>query len=203
MKKTIIAIAAASAFVASAAAMATAPVAPRNAGEFYVNGNVGYGHTALNKTDITLDAGQHIKKNGFAWSANVGYQFNPNFAVELGYMDLYGYKVTQDNVATSVKLEGSAITAAAKVIYPVSQEFDLFGKLGFAYESSKAVVSDGTNSATVKSTDHPVTPLLGLGVDYNVNSNVAITVQGITTLRHNANYPATYTGLVGLTYKFS
>ena len=44
--------------------------------------------------------------------------------------------------------------------------------------------------------------MLGLGVDYNINENVAVTVQGITTLKHSADYPATYTGLVGLTYKF-
>ena len=142
MKKTIIAIASASAFVASAAALATAPAASSAAG-FYINGNLGYGHTALKTASAP---GVHIKKNGMAWSANVGYQLNRNFAVEVGYMDVFGVKETVDNLKGSDKAEYSFLTADAKVIYPVSQDFDLFGKVGFAYESGQDVSDDGATT---------------------------------------------------------
>ena len=72
----------------------------------YVTGQVGYANTHMgSKTDtINLLQDHHeadannLSNNGLAGRLALGYQFNPNFAVEVGYLQLGQRKV---NVLTS------------------------------------------------------------------------------------------------------
>lgn len=213
MNKAFVTLVGASALVVSAAGFAggpaTAPVAANNAAGFFVNGNLGYGRYGLTSSDVDAfnSVGINVDRNSFAWSINAGYQFNQYIAVEAGYMQLPYAKLTQNSTSGNVKLKTSAITADVKGILPVSQQFDLFAKAGLAFESQSLSSSNAGVTTVTTSDNHRIAPLFGLGVDYNINQNWSVGLQGIATLKtgHAANgnyYPATYTGLVGVTYKF-
>lgn len=213
MNKVFVNVLGASALLASAASFAGGPdaaatdndTAASTAG-FYVNGNVGYGMQDISKNAPDLaPAGSKVNRGSFVWSANAGYQFNQYIAAEAGYMSLPESKVKADNGNTLGKAELSAITLVAKGIYPINEQFDVFGKAGVAFMMSKVVqdsVLTGVAGTTTTKTNR-ATPMFGLGVDYNVNENVVVTAQAITTLKNGVNVPATYTGLVGVGYKFS
>ncbi len=212
MNKVFVALAGASALVVSTAGLAGGPTTAANApvdhsAGFYVNGNAGYGHV---DTPNIVDKDLKFSRNSFAWSGNVGYQFNPYIAVEAGYMALPYTKAKSKsfdtvNLATNSTVKGKtdAITVAAKGIYPINQQVDLFGKAGLAYLSRTAVVNVNGNVTSTKIKGNHITPLFGLGVDYNLTQNWAVNVQGVTTLKSGDGFPATYTALAGLTYKFS
>lgn len=207
MKKIIVSAVSAAALLGTSFAfaggpdMAAAPApADNDVAGFYVNGNVGYGHVDVDISDIDLP-GVKIERNSFAWSANVGYQFNKYIAVEGGYMMLPYIKVSADG--DSIKLHTNAGVLVAKGMYPISDKFDVFAKAGIAYLSHSVSVSAGASSASVSANDGTVEPVAGLGVDYNITPKVAVTAQAITTIKTDDNFPATYTGLVGLSYKFS
>lgn len=212
MNKAFVALVGASALVASTAGFAggpsTAVSAPvDNSAGFYVNGNLGFGRYGLSSSDVNAynAVGFNVDRNSIAWSANVGYQFNPYIAVEAGYMQLPYARFTVPGVSGHADLDTSAFTVDAKGIYPINEQFDVFAKAGLAVETQSL---SGSTGPVVASHNHQVLPLFGLGVDYNINQNWAVGVQGIATLKSggitNASYyPATYTALAGVTYKFS
>lgn len=151
---------------------------------FYATGTFGYGKTDLNGNDIT-------KNTGFLWNAAGGYRFNKYLATEGGYLSLPNVKVSNHRV------KPTAYYAALKGIYPVNREFDVFGKVGVARTS---ISSKSANISGLSK--HKFIPLFGIGGDYNLGSNLAITVQGLTTLKTGHSFPSTYGGLIGLTYTF-
>jgi len=172
---------------------------------FYINTNTGYGKSDADISKMTNDSYSDIKKKSFAWSANIGYQFNPYVAAEIGYLDLPKVKGTSESVLfNDVKFSTDAYVLAAKAIYPINASFDVFGKAGIAYQSQKiSVTSDSGYITTATNSHHHVTPLFALGAEYNVNQSWAIGLQGVTTVKGGDQYPASYTALAGLTYKFS
>lgn len=151
---------------------------------FYATGTFGYGKTDLSDGDIT-------KNTGFLWNAAGGYRFNKYFGTEAGYLSLPNVKIKNR------KVKPSAFYAALKAIYPFNDAFDVFAKAGVGYTSVSL------NGASLNGiSKHRFIPLFGLGLDYNLGPNLALTVQGITTLKSGHSFPATYGGLVGLTYTF-
>lgn len=65
---------------------------------------LGYGWTSANKSSVTVGEGE------FSGNLDLGYQFNPNFALELGL--------------------GYTANLSAKFILPLNQCNDLFAKVG-------------------------------------------------------------------------
>lgn len=246
MNKAILSMAGIAALALSSAGMAAygntteavnteATTNATTASGFYISGNLGYGQTSINQTDfannvvLTYYAGKYnvtrFDRSGLIWNADLGYQFNPYFAVEAGYTRYANVKASGANVFTP-SLTGSstgkldAFDLALKGIYPVNAQFDIFGKLGAAWMHYRQTLNCGTlpscSPLSVKSDN--LTPLLGLGVDYYVTDNLAVTAQGVytfqqskkttvdtkyETLKTTNTIPATYLGMVGLTYKFT
>ena len=212
MNKAFVALVGASALVASTAGFAGGPSSAvstpvDNSAGFYVNGNLGFGRYGLTSSDVNAfnAAGFNVDRNSIAWSANVGYQFNPYIAVEAGYMQLPYARFTVPGATGHADIDTSAFTVDAKGIYPINEQFDVFAKAGLAVETQSL---SGSVGPVVTSNSHQVLPLFGLGVDYNINQNWAVGVQDVATLKRGnitstSYYPATYTALVGVTYKFS
>lgn len=109
-----------------------------------------------------------------AWKAFLGYRFHRNFAAELSYMDAGEYGGTATFGATSARVNADATAwgLAALGIYPLSDRFEIFGKLGFVHGESDATVNFGGTSVTVG--DSGTELHYGFGAIYNLTRNFGI-----------------------------
>lgn len=157
----------------------SAPYALENTAGFFVSGNLGYG-----KVDIKNSTIPARDLRGFTWNMNGGYQFCRYVAAEMGYTKFHD----------AANTETSGWNLIAKGIYPLRDQFDIFGKAGLMRLSFK----DTTGASRDK-----VVPQFGLGGSYNINANIALSVQGLTTLAGENNLPATYGAYAGASYRFT
>ena len=208
MSKVVIALLASFALVQSAAAIAGGTrIAPANTNAnnvagVYVSGNLGYGDIDIKMHSTPATTSKH---KGFAWSTAIGYQFSKYLAVETGYIQFARQKVSLKGNPNydSTTLTTDAVDLAVKGIYPISEQFSLFGKVGIAYLSHKDVETTNSMNVITTSTNHHIVPLFAAGASYNISQNWAVDLQGIVTPKSGVHYHATYTGLAGVTYKFS
>jgi len=139
LKRTLVSFAVAA--CVATPAVAQQPKSPDTG--FYVGGGLG-------RTDS--DQGGAIDNRDNGWKAFGGYQFNRYLAVEGGYVDLG--QVTLPGVA----LDSKAWQAAAVGSLPLTGQFALTGKLGFAQTETRV---GGFGS------DHNTDPTYGLGLRYD------------------------------------
>lgn len=158
----------------------------------YITGQAGYAETHMkNKLSFdnpALPGSKPMPNSGLAGRLAVGYQFNPNLAVELGYLQLPKLKATTphsntpDYYAGLITLKQNAIDVAAKGILPINDKFNLFGKIGVAYLTSEADYLnedtgnnnnnwDGDNVGVAK---HQWAPEAGIGVSFNITPNAFV-----------------------------
>lgn len=159
----------------------------------YVTGQVGYANTHMGSktTDITTSTtpsatDKNLANNDLAGRLAIGYQFNPNFAVEAGYLQLDQKKVNIAEANPSIgtlKLRQNAIDLVGKGIIPVSNNVNVYGKLGVAYISSAidktvkgggdpTTTTDLNNSANIAR--HKWAPEAAVGVSYDITPNVSL-----------------------------
>jgi hypothetical protein len=197
MKKLVVSFVSAAALASVSIAMAggmdnmAAPVQhSSNDAGFIISGNAGYG-----KVDYPATFGipsSHL--SGFAWNANLGYQFNRYVALESGYTRFHDISVPGGKITTQ------GVDLLAKGILPINSQFNVFAKAG---------AMDVFTSFPGSVKRSRITPEFGIGTGYNVTRNVALTLQGITTLAmkgpHAGTFtqPATYAGYAGISYKFA
>jgi OmpA-OmpF porin, OOP family len=103
-KKWFVSMLGAAVMAVPGAALAQAPAVPA----FYVGAELGKG-----------DAGT---EDGLGWKFLGGYQFHRNFAAEVAY----GWLVDEDDV------EVTALEFVGVGMYPITNNFSIVGKLGFA-----------------------------------------------------------------------
>lgn len=156
-----------------------------NAG-FYLNGNFGYAF--IDRMDGS--------DGGFTWSAAAGYQFNRYIAAELGYLGLPD--VTLDGRTEAKNVQGFYL--AAKAMYPLGAQLDAFVKVGVARMMDQTQSRVLLDDPYTKNTRY--TGVFGAGIDYGIDTNVALTGQILATLE-NGPIPAAYSGMVGITYHFA
>lgn len=206
MKKLALGLIAISTFAVASASMAasntnlnsskTAENITSSTSEFYVNGNAGIG-----KTDVKMP-GLSMRDTGFAWSAAAGYQFNQYLAIEASYMRFPAVKVS--GLPSALMKNVHNFNLAVKGIFPIDDKFSVFAKAGAAYASYKAgplpfVVNNQV--VTANSRVNKIVPLVGAGANFNIQQNLALTVQGNMTFK-NGRMPSMFMGTLGLTYKF-
>lgn len=183
---------------------------------FYLNVNLGGGQFDV---DVAPNLGQiSVDNGGFIWSANIGYQFTPYIALEVGYMRLPEYEIsgTATFVVSGVpvaltanqKVNVNAWLLAMKGMWPVSNEVNIFAKAGLAYQTTS-----GRESLSVARTNivldslgttgdsDQVAPYFALGVEYMVFLNWYLNVQGIV-IPAVANFPTSWGVLTGVSYMF-
>jgi OOP family OmpA-OmpF porin len=126
---------------------------------------VGLGATGINSSFDETD-------NSFSLLA--GYQFNRNFALEGGYIDLGKAKYTSTSSLGNVdaSAEVTAWKLSAVGIMPINDAFSVLGKLHVLRSDVKVEASGpaGVASASDNSFDFG----LGLGVEYKITSNLAV-----------------------------
>lgn len=185
-----------------------------SAAGLYVGGNLGYGVAHHELTDFGVQPSS-LDNGSLAWMANVGYQFNKYLAAEAGYLHVGEQKASYNGVNTGITqtMQIGGFDVAGKGIIPINDQFSAFAKAGAVdlYQTQKVSVP-GTNLA--KTTGNAWTPLVGLGVSYNVNSNAAIDLQDVYTVRTSYTktidgvagtvfLPSTNSVLAGVSYKFA
>ena len=95
------------------------------------------------------------------------YMFNERFGIEAGY-SAFG-RPDDNTLASNVEVETNSYDLYAVGAQPVSENFDLFGKLGFVHWYT-AIELDEITGSSVDSTDLA----LGFGGEYGVSERFAI-----------------------------
>lgn len=195
MKKVVVSLVSATALAtitAGMAAMTHSTVASSsNSSGFYVGGNLGYGH--YNEKRVAKKY-----RGGFAFGADLGYQFNPYFALEGGYLNYGNQQIVLGTDRRDADLY--ALDFLAKGIYPINNQFDIFAKAGIA--RLDGFLSDATPAFLVSKTDK-IVAMLGLGAAYNINNQLAVNIQALYTTAAKNSFRQTTAVLTGITYKFN
>ncbi|MDQ8038859.1 MAG: outer membrane beta-barrel protein [Rickettsiella sp.] len=164
----------------------------------YVTGQLGYAKDKTKLTALSPNAKAYnpssitLSNNGLAGRLAIGYQFNQNFAVEMGYLQL-SKKNLNGTLFTpargfvgpvlkgSASLQQNAIDILGKGILPVSDKFNVYGKLGVAYLTSTvkgkydvAGKSIDLNNNTANIAKHKWAPEAAVGVSYDITPNVSV-----------------------------
>jgi opacity protein-like surface antigen len=145
----------------------------------YVEGQVGYAHTGKHFVKPFPSSGKVSSKykGGLAGRLAIGYQFNPNWSVEIGYLQLAQQKahVKSTIAKQSITLNQHAFDVVGKGILPINNKFDIYAKAGMAYlvNDLKGDVVSG-QSIVAPLAKHSWAPEAGVGVTYNMSSNVFI-----------------------------
>jgi len=166
MKKILIAAAVAGAFVA----------APASA-QWYVGGGVGSAQAKLGA--YSPAAGVSANGNSSrdtSWKIYGGYQFTPNWGVELQYTDLgrYNYTVSAAGSSGNGTYKADQWGIAGTGTLPLANNFSLFGKLGFSanHVSASSVTVAGVTAQP--SSGNKTDLLAGVGVNYSFTKNWAV-----------------------------
>lgn len=155
----------------------------------------------------------------------IGYQFTPNWAVELGYLQLskenstinitnaitaevYPYPVITKTSTQAVTLKQHAFDVVGKGIIPINDKFNVYAKAGMAYVVSSvsgdsAKINGKAVSVIAPIAKHNWAPEAGLGFTYNVTSNVFIDTSFTHIQPIGKNKPANIDfATVGIGYSF-
>ena len=159
---------------------------------------------------VTLGQGKASNISGLAYTKSsnsvygglIGYQYNKNLAVEVAYTGAGKFTATAPGVIYNGKADALAVTAVGTM--PVSDSFDLYGKLGLASVKSTLSMSPLTTASGATRSSLTV----GLGAQYNVTPTVGIrlgwdrygaAVKDVVGTKVNYNYDV-YS--VGAVFKF-
>ena len=131
-----------------------------------------------------------------AFSVYGGTMLNPNFGVELGYLDM-------GNIGRgggSTEARGVNLSLVGKV--PVGERFGVFGKVGTTYSSTKVSATPGSGITPGEEDGFGLS--LGAGVSYDFTQNWSAVLQWD---RHNMKFAgsgreAVHAATVGLKYRF-
>ena len=111
------------------------------------------------------------------WRLQGGYRFNPNLAVEAGYID-FGKAKYQAAYGMGSSAQGSlkagGVDVAALLSLPLNDSFSVFGKVGMVAAKVKSNLVAGAPAAAAsgKESENVVRPLLGVGALYKLTDNV-------------------------------
>lgn len=166
------------AIAAFAALPAAAQYGQMPATPWYIGAGFGQGHFGTNGTDLTGLDNASVDKTDNTYTVRAGYRPSPYWAVELGYYDLGRYEFHGNLSGTGIAVNGRAEAKSTGVslvgILPVDQ-FDLYGRIGYARSELKANASTTLVNANAK--DHQNEATYGVGGRWNVQPNWGVFVE--------------------------
>lgn len=165
---------------------------------FYFGGQVRYGKPEYGALGDYLQAINWdllpLPNGGVAGRAYAGWNFNRYFAVEGGYTRfirnnyqlLFGPSATLDTHAWDIV---SKTSLPLEALTPTLRNFDLYGKAGAAYITSK--FNPGGSGVMIADTDiHNWEPTYGLGLAYNFTQNFAMDLSWTQIYGHGSDLTA-------------
>ncbi len=110
--------------------------------------------------------------NGTAIKFAAGYQVNPNFAMEAGYLDsgTMSYTGTATGATISADLKGTGFQFALIASAPINDSFAAFGKVGYTAVSVKN--NARINTLNVSETYDKNSAGFGLGARYKLSDKL-------------------------------
>jgi len=168
------------------------PLAPAFNPSVYVGIQPGYGLTGWNNAegqwdDLAFSSSSAVKvKNhdGFAGRVYVGYDFHPNFAVELGYTNWFTKpKIKDTNVKASSDPWALDLVGKIKAHVPGVDNLGLYAKAGVGYLDSELKGTDPI-LGKVKYGGDAVNVVYGVGATYDITHNIAT---GLSWTRYNGH----------------
>lgn len=167
MKKTAIAIA-----VALAGFATVAQAAPQD-NTWYAGGKLGwsqYHDSGFYGNGYTSDIGNGpTHQSQLGAGAYGGYQVNPYVGFEMGY-DWLGRMPYKGSV-TNGAFKAQGIQLTAKLSYPVTDDLDVYTRLGGMVWRADSKANDANGS--LKNNDTGVSPVFAGGVEYAVTRDIA------------------------------
>jgi len=132
----------------------------------------------------------------------VGYRINDYVAVEGGYNDIQNHSRNGNDTWGPDHYRLYSFDIAAKLIAPFSNGFSVFGKAGAAYTHQDVYNQMFVNGNVLAETNsNVIQPLLGVGVSYNFNENIATDVSFTHLAQSGSVGDINMLGL-GLSYTF-
>lgn len=160
-----------------------------HADNFYVLGAAGQSHfeNSKNAADDAVSANDSggvpydFKNNNLGYKLQLGYQVNPNFAVEGGYVDLgqQNYHVAYDTGDAKAKVRSRGLNVDTLGILPVNSEFSVFGKLGVIDAKTRYHIdgSDDDGEFADSREKYRWSPNFGVGANYAVNDETSLRLE--------------------------
>jgi opacity protein-like surface antigen len=166
MKKLIVALTVGAAAMGAAQAQTT-QTQPR--------AYVGVGVATANHEDSSVGGLTNFDSDGYKASAKIfgGYEFDQNWGVEAGYTDFRNSNFNYSNNGTNASgnTKGYGYYVAGKYNVPVNDQFSVYGKLGLQHSERKL------ESAALNLKDTDTGAYGGVGLQYNINQQVALTAE--------------------------
>lgn len=140
----------------------------------YLGAGLGYVTVDNDTFDDLGSLGANTDDTDTAYKLFAGYQFNPNFAVEAGYVDFGEFTASANNGFdyADASLEADGFTAALVGKLPIQSGFGIYAKLGIiAWDAD--LKADGNISGTPMSEssgDDGTDPFYGVGAEYVIGS---------------------------------
>ena len=104
---------------------------------------------------------------------DVGYEFNENWSMELGYTSFGTIFDSKDNGFTASQ-DSRAVTLTGLGTLPLTEAFSIYGRLGYARYDSNA---SGTVQGVPVKDIHGNTPVWGVGAKYDLTKAFAVRVE--------------------------
>lgn len=191
--------------LASSVALTAHAAIPAN---LYVSGQVGYADTNL-KSRLKYD-GLSLANNGLAGRIAIGYKLANNVALELGYLQLPS--ATTSHSDTQLTTKQNAIDVAAKGMLPITNNVNIYGKLGAAYlttlldkkyTSEQGIPITNNQNSTIGIAKHQWAPEVAIGMGYNITQNATVDTSFTHIQPLGSNRPGNINLLaVGFAYNF-
>lgn len=177
-------------------ALFVAPAFANNAGKFYFAADMGPA-TYINVGGYST-AGTYIARIAG------GYYINPAFAIEVGYTRFSDNVIS--NSTDNATLTASAIQIAAVGVYPLSNQFDLTGKLGMSMNRTRDAgrYQSGATSSTWDNSYTNAGLLYGVGAQYHLTSQLNLRAQyeSFGSMTNTTPAVSATAFSVGIAYKF-
>lgn len=168
--------------------------------------SAGQSNTSFEGSDFTVaSAANSSVKDANTFKFAVGYEINPNVAVELGYADL-GKAIHRFSGATTGEtgLKQSSTTLAVKGTLPLEGPWALTGKLGASFNKSSRETTAGAGIPDV--TNNAKDFIVGFGVQYALDKTTAIVAEyedfGAFGTSSDMNRTRASAATIGLVVKF-
>ncbi|MEO1202848.1 MAG: outer membrane beta-barrel protein [Pseudomonadota bacterium] len=133
-------------------------------------------HAAVGQSELSDDFdGFAVDDDSTAWRLSAGWRLNDYLAFEGGYHNFGRFEqdFNVDGAPVRVSLKADGFTLGGVGSIPVSERFDVFGRVGAFFWDGDADLN-GVTQATPEDTNL----YLGLGVRFDLNERFSITGDG-------------------------